>query len=96
MGVSKWPYQLALAKTAIMHMGHSNPHFSYSMEGTPLNEIDAVKDFGVNFSPTLKFSNHVNLAVKKPYTCVNLIFQSSTLEILFFLLTCSKPLLDCS
>ncbi len=76
---------LALAKTAIMHIGHSNPRYSYSVQNTPLDEVDTVRDLGVQFSSSLKFSDHVNIVVKKAFTRVNLIYLAFYSKNLVFL-----------
>ncbi len=76
---------LALAKTAIMHIGYRNPQFRYFVQGTHLDEVDSVRDLGIQFSSTLKFSDHVSLIVKKAITHVNMIYLAFYSKNLVFL-----------
>ncbi len=89
---------LALAKTAIMHIGHSNPRFRYFVQGTHLDEVDTVRDLGVQFSSTLKFGDHVSLIVRKALTRVNMIYLAFYSKNLVFLTqmfkTFVRPILE--
>ncbi len=67
---------LALDKTAIMHLGYSNPCNSYTVNDIELEEVDIVKDLGVHFSSNLKFANHINIVCKKAFNRANLIYKA--------------------
>jgi ribonuclease P/MRP protein subunit RPP40 len=57
---SMWGMQFNVSKCKVMHMGHTNPKFSYSMNGHELEETEEERDIGVvissNRSPVLSSS----------------------------------------
>ena len=52
----KWDMQFNEDKCKILHLGSNNPKFSYNMNGTWLESIEAEKDLGVYIDNKLKFS----------------------------------------
>ena len=65
-----WNMEFNSSKCKIMHVGHSNPGFSYTMggyapAGTVISEVQEEKDLGVIIHNTLKPSVQCAKAVKK-------------------------------
>jgi len=48
-----------------MHVGRTNPRFTYTMEGQTLDTVDSEKDLGITISYDLKSSNHCIQACSK-------------------------------
>ncbi len=65
---------LALDKTAVMHLGYSNPRFDYTVQRAKLATTETARDLGVLFSSNLKFAEHIASICKKAFCRVNLIF----------------------
>jgi hypothetical protein len=51
---SMWGMQFNVSKCNVMHMGHANPKFSYSMNGQELEETEEEKDISVVISSNMK------------------------------------------
>ncbi len=89
---------LALNKTAIMHLGRSNPCRGYKIHDADLSVTECIKDLGVIFTKDLKFASHVNLICKKAFSRVNLIYLAFYSKNSKFLVqmfkTFVRPLLD--
>ncbi len=51
---SMWGMQFNVSKCKVMHMGHANPKFSYSMNGQELEETEEERDIGVVISSNMK------------------------------------------
>ena len=71
-----WQLTIAFHKCYVMHLGHSNPKTTYGIGGVDFPSVDSVKDLGVTFSSSLKFSEHCGLIAKKAFYHVNLIFRN--------------------
>ena len=55
----------AVEKCAVLHLGSSNPCFSYRLNGSELPSVDKMKDIGVLMCNNLKFSDHCSVVVSK-------------------------------
>lgn len=67
---------LSVHKCAVMHYGHGNKQFVYSLDGTALPSTKAMKDLGVIVSNTLKYSDHVSSVVASASRRANWILRS--------------------
>jgi len=54
----KWGMDFNIAKCHILHIGNSNPGYSYSLDGKVLESVNSERDIGVIITDTLK--PHVN------------------------------------
>ena len=52
-------------KCKVLHMGHANQGFSYTMNGSQLVSTAQEKDLGVTIDTELKFREQASLAVAK-------------------------------
>jgi hypothetical protein len=50
----KWGMQFNVAKCKVMHCGHSNQQFEYSMDGVKLDNVEEERDIGVVMNNGLK------------------------------------------
>jgi len=57
-----WGMEFNTAKCKIMHVGHNNPGYQYTMAGTVLEEVEEEKDVGVTVHRSLKPSRHCQKA----------------------------------
>ncbi len=77
---SKWQLRFNASKCKVLHIGHNNPQFTYTMDsGNGMIELDKTtleKDLGVNVDPELKFSSHVEKQVNKANRILGLIRRS--------------------
>ena len=53
--VDKWKMKFNSDKCKVMHIGHSNKEFGYSVEGDWLQEVEEERDLGVIVSKDMKF-----------------------------------------
>ena len=68
-------------KLFIMHLGSTNPHHTYFMDGQPLQVVSEHKDLGIIIDSSLKFysqttsatnkANHVLGLIKKSFNTLN-------------------------
>ncbi len=56
--------QFNVSKCKVMHMGHANPKFSYSMNGQELEETEEERDIGVVISSNMKPSAQCSVAAR--------------------------------
>jgi len=61
---SMWGMQFNVSKCKVMHMGHANPKFSYSMNGQELEETEEERDIGVVISSNMKPSAQCAVAAR--------------------------------
>ena len=52
--VDNWGMAFNVAKCKVMHIGHGNPRYEYSMQNTPLEVTEEERDLGVITSSKLK------------------------------------------
>jgi len=50
----RWGMQFNVAKCKVLHCGHNNQHFEYTMNGTKLESVEEERDIGVTMSSCLK------------------------------------------
>jgi hypothetical protein len=72
----EWQMCFNTGKCSIMHFGHNNPRYSYTMDGQILKVSDTEKDVGVTITSSLKPSNHVNKAASKANQVLGLMSRS--------------------
>ena len=69
----KWQMEFNYSKCKVMHVGHKNIEFSYSMDGQWINDVDEEKDLGVIISKDLKASRQCLAARNKAMKMLRLI-----------------------
>ena len=62
-------------KCHILHMGSSNPHHTYYMNGSPLKVVEVEKDLGVHIHDSCKPSTQVAVAAKKANAVLGQLFR---------------------
>ncbi len=72
---SQWQLKLAIQKCGIMHFGHRNQKFNYSVAGHALEKLSSMNDLGVIISENLKPSNHISKIAGKAASRVGLLFR---------------------
>jgi hypothetical protein len=93
-------YQLSLAfqKCSVLHLGHSNHHYSYYFGNTQITRETTVRDLGITVSDTLSFSIHCADVAKRGMLRVNVIYASFLCRNRNFLLrmfiTFARPILE--
>ena len=60
-------------KCKIMHIGRSNPQYTYSMDGTELTKTVKEKDLGVLMESNLEFDQHIKGIVGRANRMLGLI-----------------------
>ncbi len=60
----RWGMRFNVAKCHVMHFGHSNPKFTYRMNGAELAPTEEEKDLGVLVSCNLKVANQCDRAAQ--------------------------------
>ena len=68
--------KIAMEKCVVLHMGPTNPHRSYVVNGETLPTNSTMKDLGIMVSSDLKFSDHCVLVSKKAFLKLNLLFKA--------------------
>jgi hypothetical protein len=63
-------------KSAVLHIGSSNLHQTYVLNGLPISSKDTVKDLGILIDNKLKFHKQCASAAKKAIATANYIFKS--------------------
>jgi hypothetical protein len=63
-------------KSAVLHIGSSNLHQTYVLNGLPISSKDTVKDLGILIDNKLKFHTQCASAAKKAIATANYIFKS--------------------
>ena len=71
-----WQMQFNATKCSVMHFGHRNPEYNYTMYDNPLMATDKEKDVGVIISKNLKPNNHVLKAASTANRVLGLISRS--------------------
>ena len=61
----KWKMEFNVDKCKIMHIGHSNPKHTYTMDGSELSTSTAERDLGVLIDDKLRFDKHIKAIVGK-------------------------------
>ena len=73
-----WGVNFNCIKCGVMHLGKNNPKYSYTLNGTVLNETTSEKDLGVFIDPLLNFEDHINITVKKARKMSGLVTRTIT------------------
>ncbi len=85
---NKWQMQFNVAKCKVMHIGHSNPHFTYEMAGKSLVPVEHEKDLGILIEGNMKVSAQCVCAAGKANQMLGMIkrtFKSRNPDILIHL-----------
>ncbi len=69
----EWRMLLNYDKCVVLHLGHSNSGYDYSINGHMLISSFVIKDLGVIMSSNLRFTDHINSLCKKAYFRLHLI-----------------------
>ena len=72
----KWQMEFNIEKCKVLHVGRTNRHFSYSMDGEWLNTTDSEKDLGVIVNQDLKTHKQCFEASKKANKMVGIIYRN--------------------
>ena len=72
----KWAMVFNQEKCKVMHLGRSNPKYTYSMNGVALNETHEEKDLGIWVDSSLKPSMQCEVAAKSANRILGLINKS--------------------
>ena len=76
---STWLMPFNRDKCKVLHIGHVNPRFSYTMDGFVLDTSSIERDLGVNIDEELKFREHASMAVAKATRVLAVIRRSFVL-----------------
>ena len=68
--------QFNQSKCKILHLGKNNPRFKYTMNGSPIAEVESEKDLGVWFDSSMKPSLQCEQAAKDANRVLSLIAKS--------------------
>ncbi|CAF1064320.1 unnamed protein product [Brachionus calyciflorus] len=75
--VSEWTRLWVIAlnedKCKVLHFGHENPHYKYTLNGIEIKDSDGERDLGIFFNCNLKWSTHINACVNKANSTLGLI-----------------------
>ena len=69
----KWQMSFNVGKCKVLHIGHSNHGFDYSMNGVNLDSVDEERDLGVVLSGSLKPSKQCAIAASRANRILGLI-----------------------
>ena len=69
----KWLLNFNIAKTVIMHLGNTNPCYTYFMDGQPLQVVSEHKDLGIIIDSNLKFHSQTTAVANKANRILGLI-----------------------
>ena len=72
----KWGMEFNVSKCKVMHMGHNNPAFSYTMKGHQLEKTREEKDIGVTISDNMKPSAQCARAARTAQTVLGQITRA--------------------
>ena len=79
---NKWQLSFNSSKCKVMHIGHRNPHISFTMtqenRTVELETSDLEKDIGVHVDNEMKFDRHVEIQCGKANRILGLIRRSFT------------------
>jgi hypothetical protein len=64
---SMWQLKLNAEKTKHLRLGNCRYEFTYSLDGSDIQNVDSICDIGVHIQSNLKFTNHCNSIIKKGY-----------------------------
>ena len=62
---TKWGMELNLEKCKVMHIGKSNPKYTYSLNNTHLNETNCERDLGIWVQSDGKWDTHIQTVSNK-------------------------------
>ena len=71
-----WQLKVNLSKCTVLHVGHSNKHFKYGINGIPIPSTPMVKDLGLLIDETLSFSSHIASIVSRARARCNIFLKS--------------------
>ena len=71
-----WQMRFNHDKCKVLHLGHGNGKFDYTLNGTPLAEVQCEKDLGVIIDQTLKPSKQCSAAAAKANRVLGVIRRS--------------------
>lgn len=95
---SKWLLNLNVSKCSVLHMGRSNPHRFYNLDGTLIGQVEAQVDLGVTIRSDLKWESHIINIVKKANSIIYLVrkaFSYITTELFLKIYKCYiRPILE--
>ena len=97
---TEWQLPFNVSKCKVLHLGLSNPMFSYTMDGTLLDEVSEEKNLGVIIDKDLKFHSHTALVFNKANRLLGLLkhcfvnLSSTTFVNLYKVII--RPVLECN
>ncbi len=66
---------VALQKSAVLHLGNSNPRTVYEIDNVSIPPVESIKDLGIHITTDLKPHVHVNKIFSAAMATSNLIFK---------------------
>ncbi len=63
-------------KCFVLHVGHNNPRYDYSLGDVPLKKVEHARDLGVTMSADLKFNKHIEAICRSANVTANLILRT--------------------
>jgi len=70
-----WGMEFNVLKCKIMHIGHNNPKYQFTMEGTPLGETETERDLGVAVDMNLKLTKQCKKAAARAQVVLSQILK---------------------
>ena len=71
----EWQLTINHTKSNILHLGKTNYHHPYFINGCQLSQAQVVTDLGVDIDNYLTYNAHVNKIVGKAYSRIGLLFK---------------------
>ena len=77
----KWQLKFNTAKCKVLHIGKTNPTYTYYVDSHRLNRLsttDTEKDLGVVFDQGLNFDLHIHNCINRANRLTGIIYRSFT------------------
>ena len=68
-----WQLPFNISKCKLLHIGQSNPRYSYKMNGVDITKVNEEKDLGVVIDCNLKFHGQCSAVINKANRLLGLI-----------------------
>ena len=65
--VSNWGLEIAPTKSFVLHIGKNNPKTQYKLQDNIINEVECIKDLGIQIDNKLRFQTHISSIIKNAY-----------------------------
>jgi hypothetical protein len=71
-----WDLPISKPKTSILHLGKNNPRYTYTMDGSIIQDVSEIRDLGLIVDERLTFESHINAKVKSANLLCKCILRS--------------------